>query len=219
MLVLRPKRKQAEMNRLWVRQLLPVASMALGVAGVFWCVMAMNQPVEPPKPREARKEVRFAVEQKKPPKKPKPKRVKRRRVQNRSAPPAPVMQSSLAGPSFDLPSLGGADLTDGLRDSLARSAKAQVFTADTVDKPPRVANQVAPKVPMSARRKAITGFVKVRYLITEDGMVERVKVMESSPKGVFEQGVLAALDQWTYEPAGYQGEPVRISVTKTFRFN
>ena len=124
------------MKRLLVRHVVPVITMIVGVAGVFWCIMAMNQPVEPPKPRKARQEVRFAVEQKKPPKKPKPKRVKRRRVQNRSAPPTPVMQSSLAGPSFDLPSLGGADLTDGLRDSLARSAKAQVFTADTVDKPP-----------------------------------------------------------------------------------
>ena len=76
-----------------------------------------------------------------------------------------------------------------------------------------------PEIPMAARRKAITGFVKVRYLINEDGRVERLKVIESKPKGVFESGVLAALGQWTYEPAGYRGESVRVSVVKTFRFN
>ncbi len=198
---------------------LPIVSMCVGVAGVFWCIILMNKPVDPPPARTAKQMIRFAVEQKKPPKKPKPKKVKRRRVQNRTAPPAPVMQAGLAGPSFDLPQLGGADLTEGLRDALAKSSKSQVFTADTVDTPPKVSNQVPPKIPMAARRKALTGFVKVRYLITENGSVERVKVVEASPQGVFEEGVVAALNQWTYEPAGYQGESVRISVTKTFRFN
>jgi protein TonB len=207
------------MKRKWISAILPFVSMCVGVSGVFWCIILMNDPVGPPPPRTAKEVIRFAVEQNKPPKKNKPKKVKRRRAQNRKAPPAPVMQSGLAGPSFDLPQLGEADLTEGLRDALAQSSKSQVFTADTVDTLPKVSNQVPPKVPMSARRKAITGFVKVRYLITENGRVERVKVVESSPQGIFDEGVLAALHQWTYQPAGYQGESVRISVTKTFRFN
>lgn len=207
------------MMRKWMPTILPIVSMCLGVSGVFWCIILMNKPIDPPPARKAKQVIRFAVEQKKPPKKPKPKKAKRRSAQNRNAPPAPVMQSGLAGPSFDLPHLGGADLTEGLRDALAKSATSQVFTADTVDTPPKVANQVPPKIPMAARRKAITGFVKVRYLITENGSVERIKVVKASPQGMFEEGVVAALNQWTYEPAGYQGESVRISVTKTFRFN
>ena len=207
------------MNSWWLRQLLPLGTMALGLAGVSWCVMAMNEPAPPPPAKAAKSLVKFTVKQKKPPKKPKPKKAKRRRVTNRNAPPAPMVQTSMSGPSFDLPQLGAGDLTNDLRDELSKSAKSQVFTADTVDSPPKVAHQVAPEIPMSARRKAITGFVKVRYLINEDGRVERLKVIESKPKGVFESGVLAALGQWTYEPAGYRGESVRVSVVKTFRFN
>ena len=207
------------MKRKWISAVLPFVSMCVGVSGVFWCIVLMNEPVAPPLPRTAKEVIRFAVEQKKPPKKKKAKKVKRRRAQNRKAPPAPVMQSGLAGPSFDLPQLGGTDLTEGLRDALAQSSKSQVFTAETVDTPPKISSQVPPKVPMAARRKAITGFVKVRYVITANGRVERVKVIEASPKGIFDEGVVAALNQWTYQPAGYQGESVRISVTKTFRFN
>ena len=203
----------------WVRKLLPVISMCLGLAGVFWCIFAMNQPVPPPTPKKTKTMVKFAVKQKKPPKKSKPKKVRKKRTAQRNAPPAPVLQSGLSGPSFDLPQFGMGDLTNELREELAKSAKAQVFTADSVDTPPKASKQVAPTVPMVARRKALTGFVKVRYLISEDGRVERIKVLESEPKGVFDSGVIAALDQWTYEPAGYRGEPVRVSVVKTFRFN
>ena len=71
---------------------------------------------------------------------------------------------------------------------------------------------------MSARRKAITGFVKVRYLITEDGMVERVKVMESHQKAFLNKA------SSLHSISGHMSPPViRVSlyelVTKTFRFN
>ena len=207
------------MKRGLLRHLVPFVTMSLGLGAVFWCVIAMNEPAAPPPAKSAKSIVKFTVKQKKPPKKPKPKKARKRRVTNRNAPPTPTLQSSMAGPSFDLPHLGVGDLTNDLRDELAKSAKAQVFTADTVDTPPKVENQVAPKVPISARRKAITGYVKVRYLINEDGRVERLKVVESKPKGVFDDGVLAALGQWTYVPAGYRGQSVRVSVVKTFRFN
>ena len=207
------------MHAQWLRRLLPFCSMSVGLAAVFWCVIAMNQPASPPDVKKTPKVVKFAVKQKKPPQKRKPKKAKRKRAVSRNAPPAPMLQSSLAGPSFDLPQLDVGDVTGGLREALSKSAKAQVFTADTVDKPPKVAHQVAPEIPAIARRKAITGFVKVRYLINEEGQVERPRVVDSKPKGVFDGGVLAALGQWTYEPAGYQGQSVRVSVVKTFRFN
>lgn len=207
------------MNYRWLRQVLPFVTMALGLFLVSWCVIAMNQPALPPPTKATNKMVKFTVKNKKAPKKVKPRKTKRRRVTNKNAPPAPLISTGLSGPAFDLPELGVSDLTNDLRDELAKSAKAKVFTADTVDSPPKIAGQVAPEVPMSARRKAITGFVKVRYLITERGSVERLKVIDAKPKGIFEAGVLAALQQWTYEPAGYRGQPVRVSVVKTFRFN
>jgi protein TonB len=87
---------------------------------------------------------------------------------------------------------------------------------------PRVRAKSAPLVPIStpppsypdhARRARISGYVVVTYTIGTDGRVGNVRVVESSPHGVFEHEVEATLARWRYEPPASPRE-----VTHTFDF-
>lgn len=59
----------------------------------------------------------------------------------------------------------------------------------------------APEFPRAAHRRNLEGHVTVRYVVTEDGAVTDVDVVEATPAGVFERAVLRALEAWRYAAA------------------
>ena len=195
--------------------------MVVGGIAVLGLVYVMNEASSPPPKEVGKAPVAFEVERTPPKKKPKPKRKKRQKAQRRAAAkaPAPKLSSNLGGPSFDLPQFEMADLSGHTKTLLGDHQKSQVFTADTVDERPKALAEVAPEIPRRARRKGITGFVSVRFLVDAEGKVKRPRVVNAEPEGLFEQPVIAALEQWSFEPARYGGAPVKVAVTKTFRFN
>jgi protein TonB len=60
--------------------------------------------------------------------------------------------------------------------------------------------------------------VKVKFLVDEEGKVSRVSILESSPKGVFEESVLQTLPSWKFSPGRILGESVSTWVVTTIRF-
>ena len=72
----------------------------------------------------------------------------------------------------------------------------------------------SPEFPERARRARISGYVVVTYTIGTDGHVGNVRVVESSPKGVFERSVETTLARWRYQPLATARE-----VTHTFDFD
>ncbi len=165
-----------------------------------------------------KKSLSFQVKKKPPPKKIK-KRTKRKRIarqsSNKVAPP--ILSNNIAGPSFDLPEFTTDDMN--VSKSLLNNKSNQVFTANTVDTPPKAIVRVPPAIPKVASAEVITGAVKVRFQISSKGKVEKIKIVHSSPPGVFDENVVEALSSWVYEPAEYENSPVRISVIKVFKFN
>lgn len=71
-----------------------------------------------------------------------------------------------------------------------------------------------PEFPDHAKRARISGHVIVTYTIGTDGLVGNVRVVESSPQGVFDRAVQAALARWRYEPPATPRE-----ITHTFDFD
>jgi protein TonB len=59
----------------------------------------------------------------------------------------------------------------------------------------------APEFPRAAQRRNLEGHVTVRYIVTEEGSVTDVEVVEATPAGVFERAVLRALESWRYAAA------------------
>jgi len=87
-----------------------------------------------------------------------------------------------------------------------------------VDHPPRPLVKMPPVYPYKAKRLEIEGFVKVRFLVDEEGTVSRLSILDSSPKGVFEDSVLQTLPLWKFAPGRVLGESVSSWVVTTIRF-
>jgi protein TonB len=86
------------------------------------------------------------------------------------------------------------------------------LTEDTVDVKP-VARSRPLNYPLLAKRRQIEGRVLVRVLIDREGRVQKVKILDSDPPGVFDDAVLEALPRWLFSPARYRGQAVAVWAT------
>lgn len=56
--------------------------------------------------------------------------------------------------------------------------------------------------PPEAREAGVEGFVVVRYDVDAEGRVINARVVESTPRGVFDEAALAAVTRWRFRPPG-----------------
>ena len=87
------------------------------------------------------------------------------------------------------------------------------------NRPMQLVEDAGPLYPEAARAEGIEGWVRLRYDITSDGQVENIRVLESSPPGVFDAAATTAVAQWRYRAAVIDGAPSAVSgVISTLRF-
>ncbi|WP_372626825.1 TonB family protein [Arsukibacterium sp.] len=60
----------------------------------------------------------------------------------------------------------------------------------------------APLYPLNAYRTGAIGYVTLRFLVDEQGVVQTAKVMDAFPEKTFDQSALRALKTWRYEATG-----------------
>ena len=65
--------------------------------------------------------------------------------------------------------------------------------------------RVLPEYPPNGRGD---GWVLVQFDITKIGSVANVRVVDASPRGVFEKNALKAIERWRYRPAVMDGQAV-----------
>jgi TonB family protein len=82
---------------------------------------------------------------------------------------------------------------------------------------PVVIEKVNPKYPSDARDEKVMGMVIVETVLTEEGLVEEVQVLESVDERLSKVAV-DAIRQWRFEPALCDGEPVAVYYNVTFNF-
>lgn len=146
------------------------------------------------------------------------------------APPPPPPQKQTPPKRHLKPQLqlafqtGGLDLGLSLSDLnsagsrlLSQSGEA-VMTEDVVDRPPQVRYRSPLKYPESALAKKLEGFVTVYLLVTSSGQVDKVKLLEAQPSGVFEDVALDAVRDWQFEPAEFKGQQVAVWVKQKINF-
>ena len=111
---------------------------------------------------------------------------------------------------------GGLGASAELATLNQRLAQAKLASAG----PPEVSESDLTKVkalvldyPVGALSKGIEGWVSVSYTVTAEGKVTGVKVMDSSPAGVFEAAATQALSRVRYKPMLQGGKPI-VVVTK-----
>lgn len=108
------------------------------------------------------------------------------------------------------------DLTDPSK--IKPYSGGDVYSQSDLDKPPRVLKMVKPEYPLLAKRANRQGVVKVRFLVSKNGVVSNVKVL-SAPAGLgFAEAAIAAVQQWKYETPTVQGRPVSAWIVQSIRF-
>lgn len=84
-------------------------------------------------------------------------------------------------------------------------------------KPPRATYSPGPEYDDKDRKNKVTGTVVLSLVVTKNGRVADIKVVQSLNDGLDRQAI-KAISQWTFEPASRDGKPVaaRIRVETTF---
>ncbi len=105
------------------------------------------------------------------------------------------MAGDFALPTFDLSSsdLGGLE----------------IFELGDVDSPPQPRTRIEFSYPSAARRKGITGVVKVEYVVDQKGRVEKINIVES-PDRILSEATEDVLRRARFEPATKGGTAVKV---------
>ena len=88
-----------------------------------------------------------------------------------------------------------------------------------VDQMPMAIFKMKPIYPYRARRLNITGKVDVKFLVDENGYVSNIKLLKSTPLGIFDDSVLKALPSWRFSPGKVRGHAVSTWVVTTIQFD
>jgi TonB family protein len=82
---------------------------------------------------------------------------------------------------------------------------------------PVLVEKVNPKYPPDAREEKVMGMVTVETVITEEGVADDIRVLESTDDRLSAAAV-EAIQQWKFEPALCDGEPVAVYYNLTVNF-
>lgn len=77
-----------------------------------------------------------------------------------------------------------------------------------------------PKYPRYAADRGIEGWVHMEFIVTIQGKIEDIKVLDSDPRDVFDQAAMDAVAQWRYIPGRFEGKlaAFKTEVVVTFEF-
>lgn len=79
-------------------------------------------------------------------------------------------------------------------------------------------SRLPPRYPYRAQRMGVEGWVKVSFLITEQGEVRDAVVIAADPKGTFDQAALRAVAKWRFKPRIQNGQPVAVRAEQLVQF-
>ena len=74
-----------------------------------------------------------------------------------------------------------------------------------------------PNIPDVAYENHINGWVLLAYTVKNDGSIKDIRVMDASPRGVFEANAVEALKTWRYQP--FKGKEIYLSQRIDFDWN
>lgn len=106
-----------------------------------------------------------------------------------------TMAGDFALPTFDVNSsdLGSLD----------------IFELGDVDSPPTPRTRIEFNYPSAAKRRGITGTVRVEYIVNEEGRVQDIKITES-PDRLLSDATMDTLRRARFDPATKGGRPVKV---------
>ena len=109
--------------------------------------------------------------------------------------------------------ISDAKAAKAAQETAARKA-SEVVAAGSLD----LTHYVPPEFPMSARQRAVSGWVDVQFVVKTDGSVSDVAIVGAEPVGTFEQPATEAVRKWRYRPVLRDGQPINQRARVRVRF-
>ena len=154
---------------------------------------------------------------------PKPQREKPQNPKRDEVPPEPKLElpiDTTLAHTPDAPTLKANPNLPKLDTSAFRPNMGNmVFGASDLDTQPAPTHKVNPIYPFKAKRLGISGEVLVQFRVEKDGSISHIKILESTPPGVFDKAVLDAVSRWKYHPGEITGEKVAATLMKPIVFS
>lgn len=85
-------------------------------------------------------------------------------------------------------------------------------------KPYKILSKIAPGYTEKARTNGVSGTIKMKILLAQDGKVRYMFISKSLPDGLTEQAIRAA-QQIRFEPAEKDGKPVSVVISIEYNFS
>lgn len=82
----------------------------------------------------------------------------------------------------------------------------------------RIVRKVQPAIPPEALRKHESGWVEVEFVVGTDGKVKSANVLRAQPARTFDREALKAVQQWMFDPALRDGQPVETRLQQRLEF-
>ena len=125
---------------------------------------------------------------------------------------------SLKLPVYNIPEHASPTKGRSIEEGSGEEEHEIVMSAETVDVLPQPLGNCQPRLSRSMIQSQKAGWVKVKLLINAQGQVDDVRVLESHPRGIYDQAVLEAMKICRWKPALYKGKPRALHTQKNFRF-
>lgn len=84
--------------------------------------------------------------------------------------------------------------------------------------PVAILSKPKPVYPRSALQRGQEGWVKISFIVNEQGRIENPSVVSSRPRRVFDRAALQAIEQWRFRPRKVNGQPVRTQAIQEIKF-
>jgi TonB family protein len=117
---------------------------------------------------------------------------------------------------------GGLGASADLDALNARLSQVKLATAGAM---PEVAEASLARVkafelnyPAEALRKNVEGWVELAFVVAADGKVAQIKVLNSSPAGIFDSAATKAISRARYKPVVQGGKPIAVSTKLRIAF-
>ncbi len=92
------------------------------------------------------------------------------------------------------------------------------YDAAEIDDPLVPLVRTPPVYPLSARHRGIEGKVRVGFMVTENGTVEQIHVLEADPPEIFDRAVVDCVAAWRFRPGTISGEAVKVRAETIISF-
>lgn len=101
--------------------------------------------------------------------------------------------------------------------------RGESMTEQGCAKNPKLTHKVQPVYPPEARRRHVDGIVTLEAVVTEEGTVEAIKVVnvhatDQDYNKDFANAAVACLSKWRYRPGTLNGKPIPIHFTSVIEF-